>query len=257
MSNSAPGRSRPTPPSLRNSSARPSSPVSGLCAFTWKPMAMSIGVSAASRSASTRSGSPLAIAAERAVGEHVKARHAQPFGARVGLAGAGLAVRPGRTRAGVEQHRHDGEIHAAARDLLLRQSREPSAPAPPSGRGRPPRNAASANGRECRPDWGSAGASPRASPARPLRARCASSANHADRPSSTYFSICSARSRIAAGVRSQARSSVMAGSAPLQWRVFVDAREDRATGVARPQRSLIQAPPLGLHELGRPGLGRA
>ena len=59
-SNSAPGRSRPTLPSLRSRSARPSSPTSGLCAFTWKPMAMSIGVSAASRSASTRSGSPLA-----------------------------------------------------------------------------------------------------------------------------------------------------------------------------------------------------
>ena len=85
-------------------------------------MAMSIGVSAASRSASTRSGSPLAIAAEGAVGEHVEARHAQPLGARIGLAGPGLAIRPGRPRAGIEQHRHDGEIHAPARDLLLRQS---------------------------------------------------------------------------------------------------------------------------------------
>ena len=151
-----PGRSSPTPPSLRSRSARPSSPTSGLCAFTWKPMAMSIGVSADSRSASTRSGSPLAIAAERAVGEHVEARYAQAFGACVGLAGAGLAVGPGRARARVEQHRHDGEIHATPRDLFLRQCREASAQARPSGRDRRPRNAASANGRESPPDWRSA-----------------------------------------------------------------------------------------------------
>ena len=124
-SNSAPGRSSPTLPSLRNSPARPSRPVSGLCAFTWKPMAMSIGVSAAKRSASTRSGSTLGVSTEGAVREHVEARHAQALGAGVGLVGARLAIRPGGTRTGIEQHRDDREIHAPARHLFLRQRFQP------------------------------------------------------------------------------------------------------------------------------------
>src|SRR5262245_45445177 len=45
----------------------------------------------------------------------------------------------------------------------------------------------------------------------------------------------------AAPFRAQRRArrrmtAIMAGGAPLQWRVFVSTDEDRATGVARPQQ---------------------
>src|SRR5258708_10517374 len=61
---------------------------------------------------------------------------------------------------------------------------------------------------------------------------------------------------------------VIAGGAPLQWRVFVEPREVRATGVARPQqrprsrrlcgRLAVEALAVGGHvpqELGPPQLG--
>src|SRR5262245_40035817 len=83
----------------------------------------------------------------------------------------------------------------------------------------------------------------------------ASTANQADRPSSTYFSIASARSRMAAGVRKYAIESFMAGAARLRSRVFAGPKDDRAAGVAHPQRcSLVEASPLGLAQLVRRGL---
>ena len=67
----------------------------------------------------------LGVAAERAVGEHVKAGNAQPLGTGMGLARTGLPIAPGRARAGVEQDGYDREVHAATRDFFRRQVRQP------------------------------------------------------------------------------------------------------------------------------------
>ena len=127
---------------------------------TWKPMAMSIGVSRGQPFGIDAQRIVLGIAAEGAVGEHVEARHASPSERMKDLVRSPARVRPQPAGAGIEQHRDDGEIDAPPRDLLLRADPSSARPAPPSDRGRRPRNAASANGTGSSPDRGSAGASP-------------------------------------------------------------------------------------------------
>ena len=202
--------------------ARPSRPVIGLCAFTWKPMATS-GVSARKRLGIDWARIALGVAAEQAVARtYGSSRRPAPRIAGRCRKFVLPAIAPVRPGAGIEQHGHDREVDAdGGRRLRRWLATRVSAPAPPSGRGRLPRSAASANERVSTKDWRSAWPSRRASPApRPRgrwdRRRTSSTA----RPRHISASAPPARGSPRACEARQQRvnhSLLVAGLAPRAW----------------------------------------
>ena len=115
-------------------------------ALTWKPLRQLVGVKPRSRAASARSGSRRIGREQRRPRTSAGRRAPALPSGRSCTPVARVAIAPVRARAGIEQHRDDGEVERRARPRRRRPAMRASPRRRPRGRARRRRNAASARG---------------------------------------------------------------------------------------------------------------